>query len=324
MTDSSFSYRLYTETGPYDTDLDYVLDYDKQKHIDFAILLGKPLLVEGEAGCGKTRLAYAIAHKLLGEQPRLATIRSTSRAVDLLYRYDAVRRLQESQLQNPELVEKAASAYRYVSLQDLGRSIFEPQPSVVLIDEIDKADPDFANDLLHVIDQFAFQIDEIPDVEREASKTFQGFDRNVIGEGARPIIIFTSNRERPLPKPFLRRCIYLELTFPTDPSDLAEIVQKNLRLERSGVDHPARGSDLSVQIIDAAVASFLEIRKAAEDRKAIKLPATAELIDWVHVLHWEGTSPDAIKTGDPPHWRILFSTARDIADYERSISSGKE
>ncbi|MGC3940945.1 AAA family ATPase [Roseobacter sp. EG26] len=321
---TDFTYGLFSETPGSEDQLDYQLDYEKRRIVDFAIMLGRPLLVEGEAGCGKTQLAYAIARQLLNAQPVLATVRSTSRANDLLYRFDAVRRLQDSQLKDPVRAENASFAYPYVSLQPLGNAIFDPAPSVVLIDEVDKADPDFANDLLHVLDQFEFQIDEIPISESARSLSHHKHDRTVPGNGARPIIVFTSNRERPLPKPFLRRCIYLELTFPEDPEKLVKIVRNNLKKAplasggRQGLEH------ISETVIESTVRSFLKVRKQAEKNKAYKLPATAELIDWVHVLHWDGASPAQIESAKPPHWEILFSTARDIHEHARTADQSSD
>jgi MoxR-like ATPase len=304
------TYKHFTGRGPEGGRRTYVLPPDKAKFVDFAIQLGRPLLVEGEAGCGKTRLADAIASELGLGAPIIIPVRSTSRANDLLYRYDALRRLQDSQMR--ENRSDAGRAYRYVRLEPLGRAIFEGRPCVIMIDEVDKGDVDFPNDLLHVLDRFEFVIDEIPEEESEEAVAELGFGQYVRNQtGVRPIVVFTSNREKQLPKPFLRRCIYLELTFPSDPEDLAEIVEINLGAAGAVRGRPFLES-VSRQLIANAVRSFLEIRAAAEQNSAHKKPATAELIDWIHVLHWNRDREDEVKGLQPPYWQMLFSSSIDI------------
>lgn len=313
MTQSA-TYKHFTGRAPEGRRRTYVIPPDKAKIVDFAIQLGRPLLVEGEAGCGKTRLADAIASELGLDAPIVLPVRSTSRANDLLYHFDALRRLQDSQI--PERRSEAARAYRYVRLEPLGRAIFEGRPCVILIDEIDKGDVDFPNDLLHVLDRFEFVIDEISDSESAQAVGDIGFGQYVSNTtGVKPIVVFTSNREKQLPKPFLRRCLYLELTFPDDPEELAEIVEINLR--KSGGDAAVRRDrpfleDVSRQLIDKAVQSFLKIRAAAEQNSAHKKPATAELLDWIHVLHWNRDRQDEIEGLQPPYWQMLFSSSIDI------------
>ncbi|WP_347249758.1 MoxR family ATPase, partial [Zoogloea sp.] len=239
--------------------------------INLAIHLGRPLLVEGEAGCGKTRLAGAIAEELgLGEVIAV-TVKSTSQAKDLLYRFDALRRLQDAQ---DRTNTRAHHIHPYISLEPLGRAIQQGRPGVVLIDEVDKADIDFPNDLLDVLDRFEFDIEDLPVDENAACMAERGFGRHVSGPpgGTRPIVLITSNREKQLPEPFLRRCLYVQLDFPTDPAMLAEIVRRNLATH---VDA------LSDTLIAGAVARFCEIRQRAHDLKLQKLPATSELVDWV-------------------------------------------
>ena len=317
---SDYTYPTFTGRGPAHGKRTYVIDEEKAKIVDFAIKLGRPLLVEGEAGCGKTKLASAIAAELDLGEVIVASVRSTSRASDLLYRFDAIRRLQDSQIARQEVIDKAASAYNYVQLQPLGEAIFRGRPSVILIDEVDKGDLDFPNDLLHVLDTFEFHIDEIPQSEGEAARRVLGFDSTVRGSGVRPIVLFTSNREKQLPKPFLRRCLYLELTFPSNPADLETIVVSNLAQRRGGDGHGGL-AELSTDIVQAAVRSFLKIREQAERSRAFKLPATAELIDWVHILHWEGTSAETIEGQVPPYWETLFSTAKDIESHARVLAA---
>lgn len=315
------TYKHFTGLGPEGRQRSYVLPSEEARIVDFAIQLGRPLLVEGEAGCGKTRLADAIAAELDLGPPVILPVRSTSRASDLLYRFDALRRLQDSQIDEKRSV--AALIHPYIHLEPLGQAILEGRPCVILIDEIDKGDFDFPNDLLHVLDRFEFVVDEIPEAESTQAREEKGFGRRVFNNtGVRPIVVFTSNREKQLPKPFLRRCIYLELTFPSDPKDLAEIVEINLRqvgFAENGDSRRPVLEEVSDQLISRAVNSFLEIRTAAQQNNAYKKPATAELIDWIHVLHWHRDRENEVQGLHPPYWKLLFSTSVDIETHGRSL-----
>ena len=281
----------------------YVTADEVAETVNLAIALRRPILVEGEAGCGKTMLAKAIAAELGLGEPIAVTIKSTHQAKDLLYRFDALRRLQE--IQDPSN-QRARFIYPYITLQPMGTAIRDGTRCVMLIDEIDKADIDFPNDLLEVLDRFSFDIDDLPPEEGEQSlkdKT-KGFSRRVTSPGnTRPIVVITSNREKQLPEAFLRRCLYLNLKGPVDPALLAVIVEKNLEVSVNKV---------SRDLIDAAIERFLEIRKNAEGLQ--KIPATSELIDWVKVLHWQGKTPDQVIAGklQPPYWRLLFKTMQDL------------
>ena len=298
------TYGTYTGRGTdfYET-TDAVADM-----VNLAIMLNRPLLVEGEAGCGKTQLARSIAAELRLGDPISLRIKSTSQANELLYHFDALRRLQEAQ--NPLLADRARFVYPYISLQPLGLAIQRGEPCVVLIDEIDKADIDFPNDLLDVLDEFAFDIEDLPAAESDACGATLGFWRRVkSATGTKPIVVITSNREKQLPEPFLRRCLFLELPFPEEPRLLAEIVRKNLG---AGVDK------LPKKLIEAAVASFLDVRKKAIEAGATqKRPATSELIDWVRILHWRDKKPDEVGSGDgrPPYYETLFKVASDLRKY---------
>ncbi len=314
-------YKTFTGKGVPGVPRSYVISENKAKIIDFAIKLGKPLLVEGEAGCGKTELATAVADELELGKPIVLPIRSTSRANDLLYRFDALRRLQDAQI--VEKRETAAWAHNYVELEPLGEAIKKGRQCVVLIDEVDKGDLDFPNDLLHVLSEFEFRIDEIPTDESKKAEKDGKCGHKVEGSGeGRPIIIFTSNREKPLPLPFLRRCIYLELKFPETTEELEEIVQVNLRKrfveQKSGYKVL---ETVSRDIIIKSVESFIKIRAKAEENNAYKKPATAELIDWVHALHWEPEREAEIHGIAPPYWEILFSAARDKETFAESVKA---
>jgi MoxR-like ATPase len=294
---------------------DYVTTPEVAEIVNLAIHLSRPLLVEGEAGCGKTRLAYAIAAVLGLGDVVAATVKSTSQAKDLLYRFDALRRLQDAQDLKSD---KGRDVYPYIHLQPLGKAIASGKPCLVLIDEIDKADIDFPNDLLDVLDRYEFEIDDLPDEEsaRCAADAAKGFGRVVKAKpgGAKPIVVITSNREKPLPEPFLRRCLYIQLTFPTDPVLLAKIVQSNL--SRSG-------EQIQESLIHHAVREFLAVRQRSEECDLQKPPSTSELVDWVRALHWQQRDETNVYASElrPTDHAILLKLQRDLETWKRSSDS---
>jgi MoxR-like ATPase len=284
--------------------------------VNLAIELGRPLLVEGEPGCGKTKLAYAIASELGMGDPVRISIKSTTRARDLLYRFDAVRRLQDAQGIDRT---RAQSVYPYISLGPLGGAIDGSQPRrVVLLDEIDKADIDFPNDVLDVLDDYSFTVDDLPEAEVDPCQKEWGFARHVrSAPRLPPIIIITSNREKRLPEPFLRRCIFVQLRFPESESELRDIVSKNIK------PLPPENDAL----LSAAVSAFCQVRKRSLGLAVLKPPATSELIDWVRALTWSKASVADLAGERPPWWRILFKIQQDIEAYETSSpveGAGKE
>ncbi|MDX1983401.1 MAG: MoxR family ATPase [Bryobacteraceae bacterium] len=260
------------------------------KIVNLAIRLNRPLLVEGEPGCGKTKLASAIADELKMEAVKIS-VKSTTRAQDLLYRVNSLRRLQDAQTPgNPN----AQYVHPYVTLGPLGNVIRSGKRCVVLIDEVDKADIDFPNDLLDVLEDFRFTIDDLPPEEEKLCQ----YGREVKADEAhRPIVVITSNQEKKLPEPFLRRCLYIHLKFPKTPEELRRVVEKNF------IDKPVP------KIAVAAAEKFMGIRKDAAGSME-KLPSTSELIDWIHILSWE-QRPEALA-----HWETLFKTARDLEAYQ--------
>ncbi len=233
----------------------YLATGELTEAVNLAIALGRPLLLQGDPGCGKTRLAHAVAYAL-GLPLEECYIKSTSRARDLLYTYDAVQRLYDTQLGEP----KEAGAY--VRLGPLGRAIVRAQHgrrSAVLIDEIDKADLDFPNDLLRELDRLEFEVSET-----------KGAPYRVPADqpGLRPVIFVTHNEEKALPPAFLRRCIFHFLEFPKNQADLEAILQmhgiRSEALRKKGVEVLAR-----LRAMDLA-----------------KKPGLSELIDWVaYVQH---------------------------------------
>ncbi len=292
----------------------YVAPPDVADKVNLAVALNRPVLVEGEPGCGKTMLAYSVAaEKGLGRPVKVA-VKSTSRAQDLLYRVNALRRLQDAQ--SPQS-ERAQFIYPYLSLGPLGRAIQEGRRAVVLIDEVDKADIDFPNDLLDVLDDFTFQIEDLPEEEEVRCLNEKGFGRTVsVGEGGqRPIVFITSNREKRLPEPFLRRCLYVRLRFPDTAEELTEIVLKNTR---------ETSVEINRGLLDAAVGAFRRVRSAAVGT-AQKPPTTSELIDWVKILHWREAEPDALR-GDtllPPYWELLFKNMADL-DAHKTLAEARQ
>lgn len=282
--------------------------------VNLAIDLKRPILVEGEPGCGKSMLAYSIAAEKVEEKKFdnirdkvvKISVKSTSRAQDLLYRLNALRRLQDAQ--NPNNPH-AQYVYPYLSLGQLGAAIHGNKRCVVLIDEVDKADIDFPNDLLDVLDRFTFQIDDLPEGEEAQCLKERGFGRRIEGNTeAPPIVVITSNREKRLPEPFLRRCLYVRVKFPESVDELRDIVRMNTKLSPEA---------LGDGVLVAAVEAFLRVRRLAVGNTQ-KPPSTSELIDWVQILHWNGETPESLNQDPkrPPYWGVLFKTMADLDSYE--------
>ena len=216
----------------------------------------RPLLLKGEPGCGKTRLAQAVACELgLAYEPWY--IKSTTRSQDGLYSYDAVRRLHDAQLTrvDEERKSKVDDLNNYIKMGPLGRAFQNERRTVILIDEIDKADIDFPNDLLRELDEQRFIIEE---TEVEVKAKFP------------PIVFITSNDEKDLPDAFLRRCLFYYIEFPDDVQ-LQDIVN-------------AHFSNVSFKVVREAVQRFEELRSQMEKQKSGKKPSTSELLDWFAVL----------------------------------------
>ncbi|MBK9367159.1 MAG: MoxR family ATPase [Deltaproteobacteria bacterium] len=234
-----------------------------------AYALGRPLLLTGEPGCGKTDFAWVLAQQL-GQtpderRPLICRVSSQTRAQDLLYHYDALRRLADAQLGGDHTLVR--DPRHYVELRELGLGLMRGGRRVVLIDEIDKAPKDLPNDLLHVVEEGWFRIPELPRVSAEpavADPHGVPLANEMKPDRAlgRPLILITSNAERHLPEPFLRRCVFFHLPFPIE-DDLRLILKSRL-------------PDQEPKLQARQVATFLALRQ----QNLAKPPSTAELCDW--------------------------------------------
>jgi MoxR-like ATPase len=253
----------------------YVADDALLAAVNAAIALERPLLVKGEPGTGKTVLANAIADAL--GMPLLTWhVKSTTKATDGQYHYDVVQRLNDSRFGGSDV----ADIRRYVKLGVLGSAFTAERRVVLLIDEIDKADLEFPNDLLRELDEMAFHVPELDETVRAKH---------------RPVTIITSNAEKELPDAFLRRCVFHFLGFP-DRARMEQIVR---------VHHPR----LDQALLDRALDRFFAFRKTGGLRKP---PSTSELVDWLTVLVAAGVDPEAVRSGDP-FLGVLFKQEQDLA-----------
>lgn len=241
---------------------DYVASQQLLASVNVAIALQKPLLVKGEPGTGKTMLAQAVANSL-GKRLIIWNIKSTTKAQDGLYMYDTIQRLYDGQF-GEEGVNDIA---RYIKLGKLGEAFESDEQVILLIDEIDKADLEFPNDLLWELDQMEFYIHET---------------KRTVKAKHRPIVIITSNAEKELPDAFLRRCIFHYIDFP-DQALMEEIVRTH---------YP----DVEEKLMKDAMEVFYWIRSMKDIRKK---PSTSELIDWINALQIGGIPTDRLRAELP-------------------------
>lgn len=271
----------------------YLADEALVEAVNLAIFLERPLLLKGEPGCGKTQLAWAVKYEL-GLPLEEWYIKSTSRARDGLYTYDAVGRLRDAQLANqnidPDAVYRAKNPAAYIREGALGQAFRNSQRTIVLIDEIDKADIDFPNDLLLELEEQRFKIDETGEmVEAQAP----------------PIVFITSNDEKDLPDAFLRRCLFHYIEFP-DGDRLVQIIQ-------------AIYPDAAPELVNRAVQRFLELRQMMRDEAGKKV-STSELLDWFRVLQRHPTDEALAKLdGKIPFTGVLLKNWEQHLRYLRRL-----
>ncbi|MFD2262688.1 AAA family ATPase [Lacibacterium aquatile] len=266
----------------FDGTQNYIADRDLLVAVNAALTLQRPLLLKGEPGTGKTVLAQEIARAL--GMPLLSWhIKSTTRAQQGLYEYDAVSRLRDSQLGDPRVSDIA----NYIVKGKLWEAFASETPCVLLIDEIDKADIEFPNDLLHELDRMEFDVYET---------------RETVTAKNRPVVLITSNNEKELPDAFLRRCFFHYIRFP-EAETMAKIVE---------VHYPGIKADL----VQAALAAFFELRSVNGLKKK---PATSELLDWLRLLVADDISPAELQAKGtlPPLSGALLKTEQDVALLER-------
>jgi len=261
----------------------YVLDDELASIVNISMALEMPLLLKGEPGTGKTMLAHAIAESL--SMPLIVlNVKSNMKLVDALYQYDTLTRLNDSRFGDSS--RDVSNIEDYIKMGKIGQAFTSALKTILLIDEIDKADTDFQDDMLDVLDQMEFDIIEI-------DKTVKTIHR--------PVIIITSNAKKDLSDPFLGRCNFHHIAFP-DPAMMRKIVR---------VHFPDIGSEL----IENSVSNFYRLR---EIENIEKKPATRELINWIRALNADPDfKPNRLATEEIPFLGVLFKKSQD---YERAVN----
>jgi MoxR-like ATPase len=265
----------------------YIATPDLEMAVNASVTLGRPLLIKGEPGTGKTQLALEVARSL--DRPIFEWhVKSTSKAQHGLYEYDAVSRLRDSQLGEA----RVADIRNYIVRGKLWEAFASEVQPVLLIDEIDKADIEFPNDLLRELDRMEFYVHET---------------RELVQARHRPVIIITSNNEKELPDAFLRRCFFHYIRFP-DADTMQRIVE---------VHHPG----LKRELLAEALGAFYRVRETPGLKKK---PSTSELLDWIKLLLAEDIPPEALRSDDPkksipPLYGALIKNEQDVHLFEQLV-----
>jgi MoxR-like ATPase len=252
----------------------YLTNESLEAAVNCALALERPLLVKGEPGTGKTLLAQAISESL-GLDLIHWPVKSTTRAQDGLYVYDTVQRLYDARFGDGDIKD----IRRYIKLGPMGRAFASSQRQILLIDEVDKADLEFPNDMLHELDRMRFVIPETGD-EVVATQ--------------RPVVVITSNNEKELPDAFLRRCVFHFIDFPD-----TDLMKRIVRVHHPSVDGA---------LIDQAVVAFYELRQVPRLRKR---PSTSELVDWIAVLMQSGVGKERL-VRELPFLGVLLKKEQDV------------
>jgi MoxR-like ATPase len=258
---------------------DYIASKPLMEIVNVSIALGKPLVIKGEPGTGKTLLAHSIAGAL-NKKLLIWNVKSTTKAKDGLYVYDTVQRLNDARFKDKDISDIS----QYIKLGKLGQAFKNDEKLVLLIDEIDKADVEFPNDLLNELDEMTFHI---PELDEEVAAIH------------RPIVIITSNSEKELPDAFLRRCIFHYIEFPDE-----EMMERIVK-----VHYP----DIEMKLVREAIKRFYWIREVDGLRKK---PSTSELLDWIKALALGGLNVDKI-TSEIPFLGTLLKNELDTSRFVR-------